>query len=451
MTHHRVRARRARTGCRSAGRSTTPASYVLDSGSRRPAGRRARRAVHRRCRPGPRLPGPAGADRRAVRRRPGRRRGARRTARATWPAGCPTAAIEYLGRIDHAGQGARLPDRARRDRGDAAPPRPRVTDAVVVAAQGTTDGQTHAVRRTSQPATRSPRRTSSGTSRATLPDYMVPGAHHRARRAAADPQRQARPACPARARTAELDGAAVRGPAARRRRSAGGASGREVLGKAQVGVQRQLLRARRQLHPLRHRAGAGPRGGADVHLPAAVPAPDGRRRWREHRPASGADVAAATSAARRSSCCQPRTARWLPAGVEDAYPMSQLQAGLVFQSELRTAPPSTTTSSATSSRARFDAASSRRRYASWCRRNPIFRTSYHLDRLQRVPPARARGRAAAAVHRRPARDLSETEQEDVVPRLGRAGEGATGSSGRSRAWYGCTLHVLLGDDCSGTA
>ena len=55
-------------------------------------GRRARRAVRRRRRPGPRLPGPSGADRRAVRRRPvRRRRAAACTGPATWRAAAPTA------------------------------------------------------------------------------------------------------------------------------------------------------------------------------------------------------------------------------------------------------------------------------------------------------------------------------------------------------------------------
>ena len=50
----------------------------------------------------PRLPGPARADRRAVHPRPVRARRARgSTAPATWPAGAPTARVEFLGRIDN--------------------------------------------------------------------------------------------------------------------------------------------------------------------------------------------------------------------------------------------------------------------------------------------------------------------------------------------------------------
>ena len=64
---------------------------------------RARRAAHRRGRAGPRLPAPAGADRRAVRARPvPARRAPGCTAPATWPGWRPpTAAVEFLGRIDH--------------------------------------------------------------------------------------------------------------------------------------------------------------------------------------------------------------------------------------------------------------------------------------------------------------------------------------------------------------
>ena len=65
-------------------------AYVLDEALTRTVRRRARRAVHRRRRPGPRLPRPAGPDRRAVRRRPVRRgRGSGCTAPATWSGSAP--------------------------------------------------------------------------------------------------------------------------------------------------------------------------------------------------------------------------------------------------------------------------------------------------------------------------------------------------------------------------
>ena len=51
--------------------------YVLDAAPAAGARGRARRALHRRRRPRPRLPGPAGADRRALRARPVRRRAGR--------------------------------------------------------------------------------------------------------------------------------------------------------------------------------------------------------------------------------------------------------------------------------------------------------------------------------------------------------------------------------------
>ena len=96
------------------------------------AGRRARRAVHRRRRPGPRLPEPAGARRRAVRPRSVRAgsRGRGCTGPATSGATCPTASSSSWA-ARSPGQGARLPHRAGRDRGGAGAAR-AVREAVVV-------------------------------------------------------------------------------------------------------------------------------------------------------------------------------------------------------------------------------------------------------------------------------------------------------------------------------
>ena len=77
-TVQRVEARR-RADARSAGPIANTQLYVLDERRAAGAGRRARRAVHRRRRRGARLPRPARADRRALRPRslrPGARRAA---------------------------------------------------------------------------------------------------------------------------------------------------------------------------------------------------------------------------------------------------------------------------------------------------------------------------------------------------------------------------------------
>ena len=126
--------RPASAACRSAGRSANTQVYVLDERPAAGAGRRRRRAVHRRGRAGPRLPGPPGADGRAVRRRPVRRRPAPRLYRtgdlARWPPGRPARVPRPHRRP---GQDARLPHRAGRDRGRARAATPASREAVVVA------------------------------------------------------------------------------------------------------------------------------------------------------------------------------------------------------------------------------------------------------------------------------------------------------------------------------
>ena len=96
------RCRRAPSRSPSAGRSPTPG---LRARPCQPAGAggRARRAVPRRRRPRPRLPGPPGADRRALRPRSrcGTSRERASTAPATWCASGRTAPLEFLGRLDH--------------------------------------------------------------------------------------------------------------------------------------------------------------------------------------------------------------------------------------------------------------------------------------------------------------------------------------------------------------
>ncbi len=95
--------------------------YVLDERLRPGAGRRARRAVHRRPRAGARLPGPSRPDRGAVRRR-SVRRGRRADVSHRRPGALASrrrARVPGPGR--RPGQDPRHPHRARRDRGGAAP------------------------------------------------------------------------------------------------------------------------------------------------------------------------------------------------------------------------------------------------------------------------------------------------------------------------------------------
>ena len=148
---------------------------------------------------GARLPRPARADRRAVRARPvpasrGRlyRTGdlgalaGRRRARVPRPARPP-------------GQGARLPHRAGRDRGGAAAApggRARRSSWPARTPRRHAAGR---LRRADRTRRRRGRRAARATCRRQLPEYMVPAAVRAAGRAAADPQRQARPQGAARA------------------------------------------------------------------------------------------------------------------------------------------------------------------------------------------------------------------------------------------------------------
>ena len=116
----RVAARRAAGIAHRQARSPTPQVYVLDAQRQPVPDRRAGRALHRRRRRRARLPRPARADRRALRPRSVR--------------GAPSAAVPHRrprplaprrpARVPRPhrlpGQGARLPHRARRDRGRAA-------------------------------------------------------------------------------------------------------------------------------------------------------------------------------------------------------------------------------------------------------------------------------------------------------------------------------------------
>ena len=135
-----------------------------------------------------------------------------------------------------AGQGARLPHRARRDRGRAARRTPPSAKAAVVRPRG------RAGRPAPRRATWSPRRTRrcrrrscARTSGSALPDYMVPSRLRRAGRAPAHAQRQGGPPRAPRARSAAGgDGRARWRRARRRRRSWRGSSprcwGREGVG-----------------------------------------------------------------------------------------------------------------------------------------------------------------------------------------------------------------------------
>ena len=182
----------------------------------RPARLRARRAACSRCRSGvPASCTSAGAGlARGYLNRPGltaerfvadpfgasRARGC--TAPATWRAGAPTATLEFLGRADDQVKirGFRI-ELGEIEAVLARPPGGRAGGGGRARgpARATSGWSAYVVPGAGASARRA--RRCARTLRERLPDYMVPAGLRGARRAAADPQRQARPAGAARART----------------------------------------------------------------------------------------------------------------------------------------------------------------------------------------------------------------------------------------------------------
>ncbi|MER5891101.1 amino acid adenylation domain-containing protein [Streptomyces sp. NPDC001941] len=101
----------------------------------------------------------------------------------------------------------------------------------------------------------------------------------------------------------------------------------------------------------------------------------------------------------------------VPAGVEDAYPMTQLQAGLVFQSELSHGTAEYHDILSYMIQSPFDAACFEEAARVLVRNNPIFRTSYHLtgysEYLQLVHED-----APLPLYIDDLRGMSEAEQEE---------------------------------------
>ena len=198
-------------------------AYVLDARLRAGAGRACRASCTSAARPGPRLPRPAGPDRRALRPRSVRRR----AGRAALPHRRPGAlAAGRRARVPRParppGQGPRLPHRAGRDRGRARWRIPGVREA-----RGAWRAASGGWSPTS--CRRGGRRRSCASCAlrcaARCRTYMVPAAFVRPAGAAADAQRQGGPQGAARARRRGAAGASRQRRRGRRWRSCWPGSG----------------------------------------------------------------------------------------------------------------------------------------------------------------------------------------------------------------------------------
>ncbi len=281
--------------------------YVLDSGLQPvPAGVAGELYIGG-IGPGARLPEPAAAERRALRRQSATARPAAAcTAPATSRAGAPTAASTTSGRADHQVKirGLRI------EPGEieaALLQHPQVAQAAVVAREDAARREAPGGLSWSPAEAADPQTAELRTHLAqALPDYMVPSAFVQPARAAAATERQARPQGAAAARGAGRH--ALRRATHAHREDPGRPLGRDAAPAAR-GHPRQLLRARR---PLADDRAAGLDDPAAVHdRPAAghaVPGLDHRRPRRAARPGIGGTARASCRCrARRASRCPSRS------------------------------------------------------------------------------------------------------------------------------------------------
>ncbi|MGX5184222.1 amino acid adenylation domain-containing protein [Streptomyces avermitilis] len=316
----------------------------------------------------------------------------------------PDGSIDYLGRIDHQVKvrGYRIElgeieESLRRH--------PQVKDAVVLARKAE-DGQTHLCGyvQSADALTEEDLKRHLGV---TLPDYMVP-----ARLVALDAfplspngklDRRALPE----PGPAESESAAYVAPGTPQEAELARIWG-EVLGHERVGVNDNFFAlGGNSIHFVTVLAKARA-GGLDFTFQQFFQNPTVAQLARSLARSGPGEQPAALSP---FELLEPEDRALIPAGIEDAYPMTQLQAGLVFQSELSHGTAEYHDILSYMIQSSFDATCFEEAVRILVRRNPIFRTSYHLtgysEYLQLVHED-----APLPLYIADLRGMSETEQEE---------------------------------------
>ena len=302
-------------------------AYVLDPGMRAGAGRGGRGAVPRRRGAGARVLAPAGADGGAVRARSVRGRAGRTAVPDRGPGAAPGGrSARVPGPRRPPGEGARVPDRARGDRGGASRGSPgfaRRRWSCGRTGRGDARLVAYVVRREGEGGDVGS--CVGSTCGASCRSYMVPAAFVALEALPLTPEREGGPARAAGAggRRAKSGARTLEAPRGRGRARRSRGCGGRCWGSTQVGRRRQLLRPRRPLAAARAGARA-PEAAVPRTRPAdrrPLPLPDGRARWRSTcGPRRNSSVPRHGRASARAPAADARRSRSPSSGMAGRFP-----------------------------------------------------------------------------------------------------------------------------------